>query len=359
MTRDGTHRSALIPLLVLLAGALLGSCAKEEPKPRAKLEPTVPSATGLTIRPALLDLGLVAPGAYVEGSVRIRNDSPRDVEIESLQVPCHCTTTALDLPLTLTPGKEITLPVQLDLSALANGGRARPGPSPDTGVVEKEIIVRTGLGREETIRLEATVSEEILIEPFVLELGRVVVGETALAEMVISPGPAREVLAIQDVVSDDPQVTIERIPIGNEELLAVGYRAIRPLGERVAEISVISDADPPRATARIRMQVVEAVAVQPSSIVSLQSFPNKPIVKELRVVRPNREPFEITGLGTNSGRVSYEIVPPRVQNEQRIRVVVPVLPYPREEQSVLLIDTDVPGARRLEVPIHVRSRPPS
>ena len=80
----------------------------------------------------------------------------------------------------------------------------------------------------------------------------------------------------------------------------------------------------------------------------------------LVVKRTDGAPIEILGIGVRTNRVQYELLP-RANDpaERRIRIVIPVLQYPRSVDDLIRIDTDAPIGGRLMVPVHVRSRRPS
>lgn len=136
-------RTRLLPLLVLLFLPLLGCGSDPAGAPKASGDP---SAEGLTVlvgdaegedsdRPGYYDFGTVDHGEIVHHSFRVRNDEPRAVVIQKIDVGCGCTIARLskvtadgetvgprsDLPnhlLTLEPGEVAELSLRVDTTII-------------------------------------------------------------------------------------------------------------------------------------------------------------------------------------------------------------------------------------------------
>ena len=139
-------------LLVMLAALALAGCRGERAPEATDL------AQDISLPEARVELGRTVPGGYVGGVLKVRAE--RDATITRAEGSCGCTLVTASVPLKVSAGEVVEIPVALDLSRLANGGANpdRPGP------IEREVVVTTQRGARLTAMLVADLSDRVRID---------------------------------------------------------------------------------------------------------------------------------------------------------------------------------------------------
>jgi hypothetical protein len=358
-TRPAGPRLAAPALLLLAAALAVAACheAPQAPEPAtgAGAQPAAPR-----FEPARLDLGVVAAGAWLERRVLLRNETPRSIRLAGIEAPCECTTTDLALPVELSPGEALEVPLVVDLSVLTRGGapgQDEPGPKP----LRRQVTVVTDEEARATLEVELAVSSALVIEPMTLSWAAADLGRPLAGEITVRSGRSGGEAHLRQVISRGaPPPEVARHDEGGATLLTVAWGPFDGPGERRASLLLVTgEPELPEVEIELQAQVVGPVVVSPEEIVAQAALPTRPVVQTLVVSRRDGEPVRILSARCDEHRVRVSLTPaqPHVP-EARVQVVVPVLPHPRELTGTVELVTDVAGGI-VRVPIRVRARPPA
>lgn len=122
-------------------------------RPGSTTQDPAKSVPPIRVLPPTLDWGIVAPRAFVSGSVQLQNISSEPLTIVAVQPSCKCTTTS-DLEGTvIPPGGSVELEAELE---------AQPNPGPRTTQIR---VLIEGYSKVLTIPAKADVSRPIRARP--------------------------------------------------------------------------------------------------------------------------------------------------------------------------------------------------
>jgi hypothetical protein len=317
-------------------------------------------APAVRFEPSPLDLGRTVPGGEASGSVMVRNGSDAPITVVAVEASCECTVASVTVPRELAPGEAFELPVTLSLAKFIDGGLAVEATGPTR--VTREVMVRTLDGTTATVPVTLEVSDLLVVDPPRLAFGDRILGHPARATIEVRPGKGLtgQRLEVLGVVPGDPrmQVTMTPTEVGGATLHVEWPSLVRE-GPARSMLRILTNVPPDgRVDVPVEANVVPAVWVHPDRIDVPAAPPDQPVVRRVVIGRADGQAVEVTGIGTNNGRVKYHVIEPRTRPEREVEVVVPVPPPPGVVDAVLLIRTDVPGAGPIELPVHVATRPP-
>jgi len=351
--RAGRGRAAVLGLA--LAAAACGP--KPEPPPPAT--PSRPPPLLPTFDPPSIDLGTLAAGTRLERSVLLRDETDQPVRVVDLEASCECTTTDVTLPVQLRPGDAVTVPLVVDLGLLTRGGAPAAGePSPVP--IAREVTAVTADGGRATLAITGAVSSAVRLEPATLlwadaAAGAPLKGEVAVRGADALPPPVKEVIS-----RGSPPPEVARRDEDGAVVIEVSWGPFPEPGEHRGSLVIVTgSADVPRVEVPLRAEVVGPVVASPAEIVEENAVPTRPVVETLTLRRRDGQPVRVLSATCTEHRVTVEVLPEQVHvPEARVRVIVPVLPHPRQVVGAVEVTTDVAGGT-VRVPVRVRALPPA
>lgn len=310
--------------------------------------------------PPELDFGTVLPEAGLTSTVSLRNLTDRSVTVQRLDVPCDCTTAELRLPHELGPGQALPIPITLDLREVDRGGRQAPGAD-GAREIERSLTALAADGSFATLPIRCRVTDLVEVAPARLDFGPIPVGSGGSENVLIQAGSAGRAVAVTAARCAAPDCTVEiqeSRTEGTRVLLVWGpFESVGP--QRAAVELDLDLTELPRITLPLTAEAVPVVVARPERIDVDGVAPTRPYVATVSVSRPDGFPLEIRSVRSSGPRVRAEVLTGGSPSGsiRLVRVIVPVLPPPREVSEDVIVVTDASPGGTLIVPVRVRGRP--
>lgn len=367
MARISTHEHGARGALVALIGLLAAGCSggdTERPRAAERRGSGIVIETGgagLAFEPPVLELGQVVPGGLLEGLASARNVGREPVTIQDYSAPCECTSARPELPRTLQPGESLRFPVRLDLGSLPRGGlRAVDDDEPE--VLERRLSLWTRRGSSAELTLRADISEQLVVEPSVLDLRGGLRSEPAEGRIVVGPGRARpeRPVTVRGVrpLDPGPNPDVEVLPAAGGAELLVRLPPLEEPGAREWRLALDTDAQEDPALLLVLADPVEPILLTPERI-DVVAPPGQPLLTRVHLRRRDGAPLELLEASSTSGRILVRPLGLTEAGTQAVEVLAAVRPWPEETAGEVILQTDLPGvAGRLTVPVRVREQEP-
>jgi hypothetical protein len=291
------------------------------------------------------DFGVVARGAKVEHRFTIENNNEEEIQIESVESNCHCTTVRLTKRV-LKSWEKAEIVATLDT-------RSEPGRKDAT----IEVVFAPPFSARVQLHTHSYIRGDIVVRPGAVQFGSINQGVEASREVKIVYAVGRNDWKIQRVECANPHIEAKVVETSRTATqiaynLTVKLKADAPPGYLQAPLILVTndlDASKARVPVSIEGLVAAALTVRPAALVMSVAEVGKPVTSNLVV--QGRAPFRIVAIHSSDERFQC-----KVPSEAKPFHIIPVTflakdvkTSPGKISTKIRIETDLAGAGKIEV----------
>ena len=304
------------------------------------------------------EFGELSSDVPIEHTFVITNNGDEPLTISDVKSSCGCTTTDLKSAV-VSPGESVDLQVKAKLVAR-------------TGIQSKTVKVHSDDPKtpELVLSIKGQVTAPVMLEPYRLYFGNVKPNDQLVkAVKVLLEEPETTITRVEvldeknfPLASDNPnwRVTIERSEDQIGYVLSVHAQAPSMIGRHAVMVAVYTDHPKvPMVRLPVSITVSGALSIAPDEILVFQepTGESKPQGRYLSIRRTdhdNTSPFHILKITPPNDGVQVEV---KSIGSDAYRIKVDNLRVEDvAEDSQLVIETDVPEMKTIEIPVRIYKR---